>query len=103
MSKLELGERIQCPDSVYKKKNISTWIVELIGGTNRGATIRLWEKATIEDVVREGKLPHVYRITSDKKYILLDEVHYMYFLNVLPVYKDLKTVSDIIDLAWRNR
>lgn len=103
MSKLALGEKLDCQDAVYEKKNISTWVVELIGGIARGAIIRLWQKAKAGDVEKEAALPHIYQITPDGKYMLLDEIHFMHFLSALPEYKVIRDVTSLVDLAWRNK
>jgi len=84
------------PDFKYRKKQISTWIVELLYGTDRGGTILIWEEGTSE-------LEHIWINNDDKTHKLFDEVNFMYWQNAVNAYKEIHTVGDIINLAWENR
>ena len=100
---MEIGERLKCSDAVYRKKTISVWVVELIGGTNRGGMIRLWRPAESSDIVRAEALPHVFNVTTpNKRWALQDEVHFMYFANATLAYRNVRTVKDALELIRRN-
>lgn len=102
-SYIPMGEKLDCDDAVYRKKALSSWIVELIGGTDRGGMIRFWKKAEPSDVVDAEVLPHIYNTTPDKKWALQDEVHFAYFINADGAYGNIKTVKDAQALIWDNR
>jgi len=98
-----IGERLEGADAVYRSKKIATWIVELIGRKDGGAMIKIWSKATPDDIESAEKLPHIFSVTEDQQFNLLDEVHFMYIANAEEEYQNVKTVHDAIHLAWRNR
>ena len=97
-----IGNKWEGKDSVYTRKTISTWIVELIGGTERGAYIKMWNKASTDEIESAEKLPHIFTVTEDRKYNLLATAHFMYFVNATAEYSDIKTVKDIFALAKRT-
>lgn len=106
------------PDFKYRRKHIGNWVVELIGGTDRGAVILLWEKAKIGDSRKVNslawKIKHESMLGSFSRkynvifykgsyYELISEVNFMYYSNALDEYKVIRSVKNVIDLAWRNR
>ena len=103
MSLISIGEKLKCDDAVYRKKVISSWIVELIGGTSRGGMIRFWKMAESSDVVRAEQLPHIFSMTPDENWALQDELHFAHFVNADVVYGQIKTVKAALELIWENR
>jgi len=83
------------PDFVGSTKKVGSYHVELLGGTDRGAIINIWE---------EGKspLPHVWTPSDDDEWKKAAEVHFMHYLNGKDEYQNLKYDSDVLDLMWRN-
>ena len=99
----KLNEKWDGDDAVSRGKFVGRYRVELIGGTQRGACIRLWHPATVEEAISEERLPHIFTITPDKKWFLLDEVNFWRFINAEAEYADLRKSGDILALARRNR
>ena len=93
-SRSEYG--LDTSDAKYKTKNISTWIIELIYGTERGGRIFIWQKG-------KSDLHHIWTPSDNDKYLLADEVGFMEYENAIAEYNKLKSVKDIVDLMWRNR
>ena len=50
----------------------------------------------------EQKLPHIYTITPDLKYVKEDKIHFMYFDNAKAEYAKLKKSSNVYNLMLRN-
>lgn len=94
INNFKIGQKWNYPDAVYKSKKISTWIIELIGGTNRGAEIRCWNK--MDKYSTKGIFD------EDGNYELSIHSHYMSYHNALSDYRDLKTVSDLMEFMERN-
>lgn len=105
-------------DREYSRKNISKWIVELVGGSDRGGIILLWEKTEmgskenvgdlaweLEHVDNLGYLDEKYsHIEHDEShYRLFDEIHFMRWNNAKGEYNHINSKEDITNLAWRNR
>jgi hypothetical protein len=65
---------------IKRSKKISTWIVSLDGFEDAGAFITLLEKGE-----------H------------FDTICFMHCINAIDEYRHIKTVGDIVRLAWRNR
>ena len=104
-------------DREYSRKKIGTWIVELVGGHERGGNILIWEKTemgyknNVGDLAWEIEHQDNLGYFSEKyctikidgrPYRLFDELSFMYFENAKPAYDDIETEKDIIDLAWRD-
>ena len=105
-------------DKVYRRKQISTWIVELVGGTERGGMILLWEKKEMGDEDEVGSLAwemkhednlgyfsekYSHIEFEENHYRLFDEVNFMNYSSAKAEYDDIDLVENITDLAWRNR
>lgn len=90
-----LKEKWDYPDVVYRSKKISKYTIELVGGTERGAEIKIWKK------IDKYWMGEKYEPLSGHDYIL-EEIHFMHFANALDEYNELKTVKDIYDLMRMN-
>jgi len=85
------------PDFVYRQKKIGKFILELLGGTDRGATILIWEPGTLDrDIPFFG-----LETSDDKKYKLFTQANFMYFMNAVDEYNSLEDKHDVMDLAYR--
>ena len=96
------GERI-CnePDFKYKTKKAGTYTLEMIGGTNRGAMIVVWE--TVESYEKLcGISPRENDLSDNKKFTRVDEIHFMYFDNAKDEWFGLKTTRNVLDIMQRN-
>jgi hypothetical protein len=91
---IKIGQKWNYPDAVYKRKKVSTWIVELIGGTNRGAEIRVWNK------IDKNSIDGIF--DKDGNYELSVHGHYMDYTNALGDYRDIQNVDDIMNFMQRN-
>ncbi len=85
-----------------KTKKISSWKIILVTYPNAGGKILLWKKATKDDVSSAERLPHIYTLSTDKKLIIIDTVYFVHNVNAIEEYKDLKKVSDVHSLIFRN-
>lgn len=83
------------PDFEGSTKKVGRYHVELLGGTDRGAIINIWEEG-------KSELPHVWTPSDDDEWKKAAEVHFMHFLNGKDEYQNLKYDSDVLDLMWRN-
>ncbi len=83
------------PDFVGSTKMVGSYHVELLGGTNRGAIINIWEKGN-------STLPHVWTPSDDGEWKKLDEINFMQYLNAKAEYQNLKDNSDVITLMCWN-
>ena len=92
----EFGQKWKYDDAVYKKKRVGVFTVELIGGTQRGAVIRVWAKANQEDIERAEKLPHIFTVSQGFDHV--NDANFMYFENAKPRYTQLNTTKDVIEL-----
>ena len=112
-------------DREYQREEIAAemeevdgWIVELVGGSDRGGVILLWEKVKlgskdeVGDLAWELENEESLGYFSDKyshieedgiHYRLFDEVHFMRYTNAKSEYDEIETVEEITNLAWRNR
>ena len=85
-------------DAHYKKKSISSWIIELKYGTRCGGEIVAWQKAKQEDIRSAMSLPHVFGVSEDEKYALRFVASYMDYENAVGAYNNLRNVGDIMSL-----
>ena len=83
-------------DFVGLSKKVNSYHVELIGATDRGALINIWEN-------EKSTLHHVWTPSDDGEWRKLDEIHFMHFRNAKDEFHNLKLYSDVVDLLWRNR
>lgn len=106
MSVRVIGTKWNHPDAVYDKKAIQAStgeiIVELIGGTKRGAVINIWHEANDGEIEAEKKLSHIYTVTPDAKHYLMDEVHFMHHENGRNEFEALTSVRAVFDIIERN-
>lgn len=86
----------QYDDAKHTKKKISSWIIELIYGTNRGGVILIWQKGA-------STLHHIWTPSINNDYMLFQEVHFMDWRNAKEEFSQLKTVEDIMNLIERNQ
>jgi len=84
------------PDFVFRSKRIGRYCLELIGGTNRGAMINVWEK------MEAGNLDHIFTPSDDRTMRKANEIHFMHFGNAKDEWAELRTVRAVLDLMWRN-
>lgn len=98
----EIGVKWVHPDAFQDKKVIGEMIVELNGGTKRGATITIWHEVKDGEVEAEKKLPHVYTVTPDGKYCLMDDIHFMDYRNGQAEFKGLNDSKAVWDIMERN-
>ena len=82
-------------DFVGSAKTIGRYHIELLGGTDRGAEILIWEPGY-------DNLEYIFPPSDNKEYHKADSVNFWYYSNALEEYRGLKTVKDIIALMWRN-
>lgn len=104
------------PDYKYRRKDISTWIVEAIYGEQRGGMILIWKKTpmgsenTVGDLAWEikhqenlGYFDESFSVMRYKgnHYELVKEVNFMHHENVKYEYNQIDNVSDIMELVRR--
>ena len=82
-------------DFVGLSKKVGSYHVELIGATDRGAIINIWEN-------EKSTLHHVWTPSDDGEWRKLDEVNFMHFRNAKDEFHNLKLFSDVVDLLCRN-
>ena len=105
MSSRLAGEWPTYPDYKYKIKNAGIYRVELLGGTDRGAEIILWEKRTAKDKSEAAARPirdSLWPPSDDGDFKEFTTVNFMHYANALEEYLYLHTSSDALDLAVRN-
>ena len=83
-------------DFVFKTKKTSWFKLELIGLKSSGAMINVWEKMV------EPNLDHIETPSDDRSMRKLGEVHFMWFVNALEEWKELKNNGTVLDLLMRN-
>jgi len=79
------------PDFKYKQKKIGKYIIEFLGGIDRGAQIDIWEPG-------HEKLTHIWTNSDNNKYVKMTQANFMYYDNADARYTEIKTVSDLFDL-----
>ena len=82
-------------DFVGLSKKVNSYHVELIGATDRGAIINIWEN-------EKSTLHYVWTTSDNGEWRKLNEINFMHFLNAKDEYESLKLSSDVVDLMWRN-
>jgi len=80
---------------VGDEDSISIYHVELIGATDRGAIINIWEN-------EKSTLHHVWTPSDCGEWCKRDEVHFMEFVNAKEEFENIETATDAINLMWRN-
>jgi len=95
MLQKEVDEWRKYPDAVLKSKKVGSFHVELLGGTERGAHINIWEH-------ERSTLHHVFTPSDDDKWMKVGEVNFMHYGNAVEEYRQLKSVRDVLDLMQRN-
>ena len=78
------------PDAKYYRKKIGQYVVELLGGTDRGGEIVVWEPKK-----------SAYGVSDDGKYTQLGTANFMYWTSAKDEYDMLKNVKDVMDILWR--
>ena len=84
------------PHFVGLSKQVGSYHIELIGATDRGAIINIWEN-------EKSTLPHVWTPSDDGEWCKRDEINFMHFMNARDEYESLKIFSDAVELMWRNK
>jgi len=82
-------------DFVGSSKKAGRYHIELIGATDRGALINIWEN-------EKSTLHHVWTPSDNDEWMKVDEVNFMHFSNAREEYRLLKNNSTVMDLMWRN-
>ncbi len=80
---------------VGSSKKAGRYHVELIGATDRGALINIWEN-------EKSELHHIWLPSDDGEWCKRDEVNFMHYSNAREEYRLLKNNSTVMDLMWRN-
>lgn len=83
------------PDFKGSSKKVGRYRIELLGGTDRGGLINIWEK-------EKSSLPHVWTPSDNNEWKKLDQVNFVYFLNAEAEYRYLKNEGDVLYLMTRN-
>ena len=96
MRRSDYIEWLSFPDGHYKQKKVGRFIVELYYGTERGGMILLWSAR------HDDRMYMASSSSTDRRYFIFDEVHFMFAENAQAEYRYLEKVSDVIELAWRN-
>ncbi|MBU0925358.1 hypothetical protein KKG81_10760 [bacterium] len=92
----QLGEKWNYTDARYKKKKISTYILEAVYGIERGGEIRIWKK------IDSNWMGEEYEPRSGG-YYLLERIHFMDYKNLLGEYDNIKNVKGIWDITKRSQ
>jgi hypothetical protein len=95
------SERIKSEsDFIFFTKSVTSQatgdlVLELIGGTARGAMINVWERN------EPGNLDHIWTPSDDHTWRKLGEVHFMHFENGQAEWDELTSVSAVLSLLER--
>jgi len=84
------------PDFSYHAKNVGTWRIELVGGTDRGALINIWSKA--KNLMKQAK-DLDFEFSIDGNYTLFTTARFMNFVNAKERYTYADCNEEIKELA----
>jgi len=89
---------IELPDYYHDISQIMK--VELIGGTDRGAIINIWEKMNTGRY--KPKIRDMYADGDWVEWKRFDQIGFMHYINAVEEFKTLADFGDILDLCRRN-
>ena len=92
-SELEIWENL--PHFIGSTKKVGRYHVEIIGASDRGALINIWEN-------EKSTLHHIWTPSDDGEWMKLDEVNFMHYRNARTEYRELKNESAVLNLMGRN-
>lgn len=83
------------PDGKANCKKVSSHVIELLYGFNRGGKITILNHPF--DVTEKGKI-----VVDKTRYEVMDEIYFMNYENAKYEYKNIKNLETIFDLVRRN-
>lgn len=66
-----------------------------------GGEVAIWTRATQDDRESAMSLPHVYSISDDGEWFLLETANFWKAQNAIRAFETVTTYSDAIDLAYQ--
>jgi len=94
----------QYPDFKYRAKNVGTWRLELIGGSDRGAIINIWtrDKECMQSAVELEAKGIDMGYSDDRKFTHFTTANYMHFSSAKEDYGYANCNEEILILARRT-
>ena len=92
------------PDFKYQAKNVGTWRLELIGGSDRGAIMNIWtrDKACMKSSVELEAKGIEGEFSDDREFTIFTTAQYMHFSSAKEDYGFANCNEEVLILARRT-